>query len=147
MELSLKSLIESRVDGVQTGTKLPRTTPTHSAVWMREPTSGPERLRVGGGAQSANALVVMRVPRAGEEGRWESNELTYGEVVEFLTEFRDFFERDARAEVWVGTTTNQGMVVLDEHDLIYAYGPLDRYSRYACASGATGVASSRPGHT
>jgi hypothetical protein len=113
----------------------------HPAVWMREATNGPERLRVGGGDHSTRTLlalagelpeplfvlVVMRVPRAGEEGRWESEAMMHTEVAVFVDEFRDLFEKDARADLWVGTTTNQGLVVLDEHDLIYAYGPLDRF--------------------
>jgi hypothetical protein len=123
----------------------------HPAAWMREPTSGPERLRVGGGDNSTQTLlalarelpgplfvlVVIRVPRAGEEGRWESEAMRHSEVVAFVDEFRDLFEKDARADLWVGTTMNQGLVVLDEHDLIYAYGPLDlfeevlRRNRYA----------------
>lgn len=121
----------------------------HPAVCMREATSGPERLRVGGGAHSTQTLlafagelagllfvlVVMRMPRAGEERWWDSEAMAHSEVVAFVDEFRDLFEKDARADLWVGTTTNQRLVVLDEHDLIYAYGPLDRFEEVLHSNG------------
>ena len=106
---------------------------------MREPTSGPERLRIGAGQRPVETLaalasqlteplfvlIVLRVPREGDEAKLESHALTHGQVVHFLTEFRDLFENDARAQAWVGATSGDGLLVLDEHDLIYAYGPLD----------------------
>ena len=119
------------------------TTPfRHPSIWMRELTSETERLRIGGGEHSVEllgalaavlveplfVLVEMRVPRAtGDEGRLESHAMTHTDVVSFLAAFRELFEDDARANVWVGTTANVGLLVLDEHDLIYAYGPLDDF--------------------
>lgn len=122
----------------------------HPRVWTRQPTSGPERLLIGGGeapvdvlselagalAEPLFVLVVLRVPRAGEAAKLESDALTHAELVGFLGEFRDLFENDGRAQAWVGATVGgEGLVVLDEHDLIYAYGPLDTLEAVLSARG------------
>lgn len=44
-------------------------------------------------------------------------------------------ENDARHEFWIGSTSNQGMLVYDEHGLIYAYGPLADFERSLSAIG------------
>ena len=66
----------------------------------------------------------MRVPRVVEAGRWESVALTHPELARFTDRYGELFEEDARAQLWVGELDGVGMLVLDEHDLIYAYGPL-----------------------
>jgi hypothetical protein len=116
----------------------------HPAVWARERTDGPERLRIGAGIgtiallkelaavlrEPLFLLVVMRVPRVTEEpGRWESTALTRAELARFTDRFGELFEDDARAQLWVGEIDGVGMLVLDEHDLIYAYGPLHRFEQ------------------
>ena len=44
-------------------------------------------------------------------------------------------ENDARHEFWIGSTSNHGMLVYDEHGLIYAYGPLPEFERSLSAMG------------
>jgi hypothetical protein len=122
----------------------------HAEVWAREATSGPDRLRIGGGerpvglirnlasllAEPLYVLVVLSVPRgSGEPGRYESDALAQGEVATFLDEFEELFTHDARAELWIGSTTGEGLLVLDEHDLVYAYGLLDAFSAQLVARG------------
>lgn len=121
----------------------------HAQAWFREPTSGPERLRVGGGQQPVElleqlsaglteplfVLAVLRVPRTGDPGRLESNALTQQEVAHFLERFNELFANDARAQIWVGATDSTGLLILDEHDLIYAYGPLDAFEQIVIHAG------------
>lgn len=114
----------------------------HAKEWAREQTDGPERLRIGAGSGTIELytalaavlreplflLVVMRVPRATDEpGRWESNELDHAQLARFTARFGELFEDDARAQLWVGEIDGVAMLVLDEHDLIYAYGPLHSF--------------------
>ena len=122
----------------------------HPRLWTRQATSGPERLLIGGGEAPVGllgdlaaalpeplfVLAVLRVPRAGEAVKLESNALTRREVVRFLDEFRVLFENDGRAQAWVGATaTGAGLLVLDEHDLVYGYGPLEAFERILAERG------------
>jgi hypothetical protein len=115
----------------------------HPKVWIREPADERERLRIGGGIGTIELLkalaaplreplfllVVMRVPHEVEAGRWESIALTHPELERFTDRYGELFEDDARAQLWVGEIDGVGMLVLDEHDLIYAYGPLHRFEQ------------------
>jgi hypothetical protein len=130
----------------------------HSRIFGREPTTGPDRLRIGGGPDSVAVLnelidvlreplyvlVVLTVPRRSTEGRYESQEMTRGEVSAFLGEFHDLFVLDSRSSVWVGSIDGSGLVVLDEHDLLYAYGPLDEFAFALRASGYTDGTPTEP---
>jgi hypothetical protein len=118
----------------------------HPKVWLREDAEGRARLRIGAGAGAGamelvralaaelhaplTLLVVMRVPRVVDEpGRWESIEITHAELDLFAERFGELFEDDARAQLWVGEARGDNLLVLDEHDLIYAYGPLHRFEQ------------------
>ena len=124
----------------------------HPDAFAREPTTGPERLRIGGGRDSPRLLgalaslvseplfllVVLRQsndPTGPGEGRYEAVPRTYVQVLDFLDEYHDLFAYDARADVWVGSTKNSDLLVLDEHDFIYAYGDLDAFERELEAQG------------
>jgi hypothetical protein len=115
----------------------------HPAVWLREPVEGGrERLRIGAGVGTMELLlalaaklqeplyllVVLRVPRVEPEpGRWESIAIDHSELATFAERFGELFADDARAQLWVGEALSDNLLVLDEHDLIYAYGPLHRF--------------------
>jgi hypothetical protein len=75
-------------------------------------------------------LYVLLVPRRGnrESGRYQSQPFeTHAELAAFLSAFRSFFEDDGRHQVWVGSAVNHGVLAYDQHDVIFAYGPLDRF--------------------
>jgi hypothetical protein len=75
-------------------------------------------------------LYVLLVPRLGnrESGRYQSEPFeTHAELSSALNGFRAFFEDDGRHHVWVGSASNDGTLVYDKHNVIYAYGPLDRF--------------------
>ncbi len=115
----------------------------HPRVWLRERVDdGRERLRIGAGIGTIDlllalaaelqeplyVLVVMRAPRVAlERGRWESTALTQAELGRFAVRFGELFEDDARAQLWIGELLSDNLLVLDEHDLIYTYGPLHRF--------------------
>jgi hypothetical protein len=116
----------------------------HAEGWTREESSTGDRLTVGGGAtpfalfrtlvtalaEPLYILVVLRTPRAtGKDGRYQSTVKTHAEVAAFLDDFETLFSTDPRAQVWVGQTDGGALLVFDEHDLIYVYGPLDRFER------------------
>ena len=56
-------------------------------------------------------------------------------MASFYDEFCALFVDDARAQGWIGATDGSGLLVLDEHDLLYAYGPLDAFSSRLRATG------------
>lgn len=58
-------------------------------------------------------------------GRYESPELTADAVQEFLHQFGRFLCEDSRHDLWVRSHDDDATIVLDRHNLIYAYGPLD----------------------
>jgi hypothetical protein len=46
-------------------------------------------------------------------------------VEKFLNEFGRFVREDSRHDLWVRSHDDDATIVLDRHNLIYAYGPLD----------------------
>jgi hypothetical protein len=75
-------------------------------------------------------LYVLLVPRRGsrESGRYQSQPFdSHAELAAFLSSFRSYFEGDGRHHVWVGSAANDGVLVYDQHNVIFAYGPLDRF--------------------
>ncbi len=73
-------------------------------------------------------LYVLRVRRGSHTcGRYESPRLDHVTVASFLTRFTEFLEGDGRHNVWIGSIDNEGLLVYDHHNIVYAYGPLDCY--------------------
>jgi hypothetical protein len=75
-------------------------------------------------------LYVLLVPRQGnrESGRYQPEPFeTHAQLSAFLMAFRSFLEGDGRHHVWVGSAANDGVLVYDQHNVIFAYGPLDRF--------------------
>lgn len=77
-------------------------------------------------------LYVLLVSRIGKElGRYQSPLFESKEELKmFLTEYKTFLETDGRHHVWIGTCDNSGLLVYDQHNVIFAYGPLDEYASY-----------------
>jgi len=73
-------------------------------------------------------LYVLLVPRGeGEPGRYESPELSRAQLHGFLDRFADYLRNDGRFDLWVRSRHDQATVVWDQHNLIWAYGPTDRF--------------------
>jgi hypothetical protein len=73
-------------------------------------------------------LYVLTADRGrAEMGRYESPILCHDEVKSFLTRYREFLERDGRHDTWVSSVDGTEKLIYDRHDVIFAYGPLDRF--------------------
>lgn len=58
----------------------------------------------------------------------------------FLREFRAYFESDGRHHIWVSSLQASALqasatLVYDQHDVIYAYGPLESLQGYCRVRG------------
>jgi hypothetical protein len=128
-------------------------------LWAREQTSGPDRLILAPKSGQTDALLrlvevvpepihllyVLIVPRGPDhrQGRYQSPEPTTRENTRtILRDFRDFLEQDGRHNIWLRSATSPAMLVLDRHNLIYAYGPLDEFQRITEGLALTEVPSS-----
>jgi hypothetical protein len=118
--------------------------------FAREEVGGRPRLRVGvDEAQEAavaalagdlrgpfQLLYVLHTTRTGAElGRYESPELALGTVQEFLRQFGRFLCEDSRHDLWIRSHDDDATIVLDRHNLIYAYGPLNDFEAVLQARG------------
>jgi hypothetical protein len=121
-------------------------------VWVRQKTSGPERLAI---APSEKPLDVMRalaeawqggyfllyvllIPRREDHpaGRYQSpGPLSFAQVTEFCETFGAFLESDGRHHFWIGSVGDEGILVYDQHGVLYAYGDLPRYIDLLTARG------------
>jgi hypothetical protein len=75
-------------------------------------------------------LYVLLVPRCGnrEPGRYQSEPFeSHAALASFLRRFQAFFEGDGRHHIWVGSASNDGLLVYDQHNVIFAYGAIDRF--------------------
>jgi hypothetical protein len=69
-------------------------------------------------------------------GRFElENQLSREDMRAFFERFRDFFEADARHHVWLASPT--GTIVYDQHNVLYAYGPVLDFEKVLLARGLT----------
>lgn len=67
-------------------------------------------------------LYVLHTPHSCEEGRYQSGALTYDEVSTLLNCYKDFFENDARHDIWIHSPETNTTIVYDRHNLVYLYG-------------------------
>jgi hypothetical protein len=112
-------------------------------VWERQTTTGASRLAIAASGRHIGLLVhllreleeplallyVLLVPRGDHEpARYQSPIPTLRrETEEFLQQYAGYLEGDGRHHIWVHPHTDQATLVYDQHNLIYAYGDLDRY--------------------
>lgn len=131
-------------------------------VFTREDVGGHARLRIGlNEAQGAcvltlasglsgpfQLLYVLHTTRTGAElGRYESPELTANAVERFLHQFGRFLCEDSRHDLWVRSHDDDATIVLDRHNLIYAYGPLEAFEAALQSLGARkGEPATLPAH-
>jgi hypothetical protein len=121
----------------------------HPEIWTRQasPDTGVARLCIGGGEDPVGLLLrlgqalteplfVLAVIDVSTEatGKYESEAMTDADVASFFDQFGRLFAEHGRAEAWIGSLPDEGglardFVVLDDHDLLYAYGPLDVFER------------------
>jgi hypothetical protein len=110
-------------------------------IYAHERTSGQPRLRIAASFDGTTLLreltlalvepflllYVLVAPRGrSEPGRYQSGVLSRGELDALFGQFAPFWDNDGRHNVWV-RSSDDGMLVYDRHNLIYAYGPLPRF--------------------
>jgi hypothetical protein len=122
-------------------------------LYFRQPSGASERLVIDPSVGQVDILIelaaelkghpwfvlyLLLVPRQGNRpaGRYQSQPFeSHKELKAFLLAFRDFFEGDGRHHVWVGSASNDGLLVYDQHNVIFAYGPLLRFEELLSARG------------
>ena len=73
-------------------------------------------------------LYVLVISRSNtEQGRYQSPLLeSRAELVDFLLDYKELFETDGRHHLWVSAPDMEATLVYDRHNVIYAYGPLEK---------------------
>lgn len=120
-------------------------------VWKQGKTTGPDRLVIASASgqidlirkltavlpEPFGILYVLLVPRSGgEEGRYQSPKpFTRDELEAFLTQFQEFFERDARHNLWIRSLPASSTLVYDNHNVTYAYGQLKDFKSVLAQQG------------
>lgn len=124
----------------------------YPAVFFREDTTSSRRLKIAASHNGVRLMMrlaqllrdpfailyVLLVPRGGSEaGRYQSPWLNREELADLCERHADFWEQDGRHHVWLYSATDQATLVYDQHDVIYAYGPLDEFAALLEADGFT----------
>ena len=110
---------------------------------------GQERLRIGPSRGHVDLMIeliecipeplrllyVLVMSRGSEQsGRYEAASGMSFDDTESSKEFGDFLQSDGRHHLWVASP-GFGTIVYDRHDVLYAYGPLDKFVEVLQANG------------
>lgn len=118
----------------------------YGSIFFRQPMSSGERLVIGPSrghvevmlalaqtwrTQQYYALYVLLVPHSrAEPGRYQSPLMeSFEDLQTFFYTYEAFFETDGRHHVWIGSPSNGGLLIYDQHNVIFAYGDLPRYEQ------------------
>jgi hypothetical protein len=120
-------------------------------AWAAEKTSGPNRLVIaptnghaelllkmsGQMSEPFSLIYILVSPRgAATDGRYESPHFVSREDLKlFLNRFGAFLESDGRHHFWISSVAESDLLVYDQHNLVYAYGCLDRFKEVLKAEG------------
>lgn len=68
-------------------------------------------------------LYVLIVSRSNNDpGRYQcSIPLSYDEISNLLIKFREYFEKDGRHHIWLGSVASDEMIVYNHHNVLYLY--------------------------
>lgn len=115
---------------------------SHGAVYCVEPLEGARRVLAGipGGdaipflrlvnclAPPYFVLYVLHTPRCeGEAGRYQIPPLSQQQFWEFVQRFGTYLSSDGRFDIWAHSPAAQATVVWNQHNQLFAYGPIDKY--------------------
>ncbi|MCX5677031.1 MAG: hypothetical protein NTX87_18740 [Planctomycetota bacterium] len=115
-------------------------------IWAREKAGARERLvlapaekhvdlvidLLGEMPEPFGILYVLLVSRCDRKaGRYQSQDVTDRPTTErFLRDYADYFENDGRHHVWVASVGEEAgeaaQVIYDNHNIVYAYGLIER---------------------
>jgi len=115
---------------------------TYPATYTRQVMGGVERLVIAPGAHPVGllrellallpeplwVLYVLVTPRTdAAAGRYQSaTQHTRQEVLALLDRFENYFAKDGRHNLWLAAPPS-GQLVLDRHEVTYAYGPIAEF--------------------
>jgi hypothetical protein len=114
----------------------------YSNAFQVEPTTGASRLRISVEEAPLSllwkladlltppffVLYILHTSRCDSQiGRYQSPAVQFEAVNDFMTEFCEFLTEDARHDLWLHSPASEATLVLDRHDLIFAYGPLEQF--------------------
>jgi hypothetical protein len=118
---------------------------SYANAWAVEKTNGADRLVIAPSSDHVELmtklagvlpepfgiLYVLLVSRRDNDlGRYQcSSPCNREEVESFLREFKEYFESDGRHHIWVASIPSSATLVYDQHDVIYAYGPLAQFKK------------------
>ena len=118
---------------------------SHPDIWAREEFPGWSRLVIGARDEEIplilelcrefegpfGVLYVLTVSHTDRNpARYQSAQPnSFAELEGFLMRFQEFFEQDGRHHLWVMSVAGEGQFIFDNHNVVYAYGDLDRYER------------------
>jgi hypothetical protein len=69
------------------------------------------------------ALYILHTPRGeGEPGRYQSTELSWSDLDNFLLRYADYFAGDARHDIWVYSPETKRTLIWTRHNQIFAEG-------------------------
>jgi hypothetical protein len=126
----------------------------YANCWAVEKTTGPSRLVIASAGRYVELMMrltvamrepfgllyVLLVPRAGEgeSGRYQSPApVNSAELEAFLWHYQDLLEKDARQHLWIMSVGGSSLLVYDNHNVIYAYGPLAEFENVLRSNGLT----------
>ena len=114
-------------------------------LFFRQPCGKTERLVIGPDSNHVDLLIelsgklkghpwyilyVLLIPRRNNRppGRYASPPLdTHEKLSAVLYDFKAFFETDGRHHIWIGSGADDGLLIYDQHNVIFAYGPMDSF--------------------
>ena len=118
---------------------------SHPNAWAVEKTSGPDRLVIAPSSlhielmtklagvlpEPFGILYVLLMSRQDNDlGRYQCPSPCTREAMEsFLRGFKEYFESDGRHHIWVASIPAGATLVYDQHNVIYAYGPLAEFKK------------------
>jgi len=121
-------------------------THNYGNVFFRQPMSAGERLVIGPSrahvelmlslaqtwrTQRFYVLYVLLVSHSGAElGRYQSQLIeSFEDLQVFFYTYETFLESDGRHHIWIGSPSNDGLLIYDQHNVIFAYGDLSLYEQ------------------
>jgi hypothetical protein len=91
-------------------------------------------------------LYVLVVDRGTHQaGRYQSPRCADTEELRaFLAKYASFLEQDGRHTFWIASESGEGTLVYDRHNVIFAYGPTEKYQAVLQRHGFTESAVAYP---
>ena len=81
-------------------------------------------------------LLVSRVDN--KPGRYQCPyPMPYNEIYDFGIKYKDYFEKDGRHHLWIGSAKTKQLAVYDRHNVIYIYDDILKTSQYLKDKGLT----------